>query len=170
MKWRLPEEPSPASEVDIRATWSTPILSASSVASVYCNSTNNMVACQKKKRTPLTCRWKITHLGYPQSRCFIKIIFWEELLYTGKNLPWFYVHPVHHRCQWANLGRVWANTNASNYLFLNKTVYENSRWGKNNLGCVHYTMNGGLTSLLTRSITDSKIVTGSWKKNKSIVK
>lgn len=50
MKWRLPEEPSPASEVDIRATWSTPILSASSVASVYCNSTNNMVAWQKKKQ------------------------------------------------------------------------------------------------------------------------
>ena len=44
MNENIPDDPSPVSEVDIRATWSTPILSASSVASVYCSSTNNMVA------------------------------------------------------------------------------------------------------------------------------
>lgn len=40
----LPVEFSPVPVAVIRATWSTPILSASSVARVYVSSANNMVA------------------------------------------------------------------------------------------------------------------------------
>lgn len=47
----LPVEFSPVPVAVIRATWSTPILSASSVARVYDSSANNIVAWGKKHIT-----------------------------------------------------------------------------------------------------------------------
>lgn len=57
MMWEQPHEPcwpvefSPVPVAVILATWSTPILSASSVARVYVSSANNMVALSVNKRT-----------------------------------------------------------------------------------------------------------------------